>query len=114
MFMVARGCELPLSQNPAPYVFCFCASGRVHAASTQGVRVTGLSDAQSKRPQPASAACSLGLPPGSLRASEFVHSPETSWKERASRTEGLDQTCRAILHSRTGHRGLKSTTKERG
>ena len=31
---------------------------------------------------------------------------------RTSRTEGLAQTCSAVLHCRTGHRGLKSTTEE--
>ena len=32
--------------------------------------------------------------------------------QRTFRTEGLAQTCRAILHCRTGHRGLKSVTGE--
>ena len=32
--------------------------------------------------------------------------------QRTPRAEGLAQTCRAILHCRTGHRGLQSTTEE--
>ena len=35
-------------------------------------------------------------------------------KQRAPRTEGLAQTCRPILHSRTSHRVLKSMTEELG
>ena len=34
--------------------------------------------------------------------------------QRTPHAEGLAQTCRAVLHSRTGHRGLKSTTEELG
>ena len=34
--------------------------------------------------------------------------------QRTSRTEGVAQTCRALLDCRTGHRGLKSTTEEFG
>ena len=50
----------------------------------------------------------------SLCASAFMHSPETPWKDNPSRAEGLVQSCRAILHYRTGHQGLKSMSEELG
>ena len=44
-----------------------------------------------------------------------MHILETSWKDDPHRTDGLAQNCRAtIIHCRTGHRGLKSTTEELG
>ena len=51
------------------------------------------------------------IPSGIRRANELMHRPETLWKDnpptRTSRTEGLAQTCRAILHCRTGHRSCE-------
>ena len=54
-----------------------------------------------------------GLAACSLCARGFLrrHGRITHQQEDA-RTEGWGQTCRAILHCRTGHRGLKSTTEK--
>ena len=59
------------------------------------------------------------IPLGRLCPSELMHSHEKSWRDkpanqRTHRTEGLAQTYRAILHCRTGRRGLKSMTEELG
>ena len=58
------------------------------------------------------------IPPGSLCARRFVQIPETSWKDNPPTRRRLERrVCPrpgAILHCRTGHRGLKLTSDELG
>ena len=50
---------------------------------------------------------------GNSCAARDVTKGETT-KQRTPRAEGLAKTCRASLHCRPGHRGLKSKTEELG
>ena len=99
-----------------------CAAlSRAALIATKGVWITTGSwpNSQSKRPS----LCLIHSGHGFLKSAcvprEFAHLPETSWKDkptnqRTPRTEGLAQTCLAILHCHTGQRGLKSMTEEFG
>ena len=100
--------------------FCVCFTvPEVHAAHHTESRPGRAdhrqsSDPQSKRPKPASAGLQFLLtayvPVSSCtvprRHGRITHQPE------GGRTEALAQTCRAIIHRRTGHRGLKSMTEQ--
>ena len=88
---------------------------------TQGLWIT------SSCPTPRARDPSLHRPRASCSEPEFLlaaYVPVNPWSaprrhgkptnQKTSRTEGLAQTCRAVFHSRTSHRGLKSMTERRG
>ena len=76
----------------------YSASGRLHAASTRTFNLTSSCPTSRARDQ----ACISRVP----------HALGMNCSLRPVSTEGLAQTCRAVLHCRTGHRSVKSMTEE--
>ena len=90
------------------FLTVFQAGSTLHQHGRAGYRQ--LSDPQSKRP-------GLHGPHASRPGPEVLlaaHVPVNPTNQRTHRTEGWAHTCRATLHGRTGHRGLKSVTEELG